>query len=358
LDKLDKNISDLLNDKLNQHESAFSDSLWGNIASQLPVAAAPAGGSAFFKTLFGKAIIGTTAAAVISAGIFIAVSNEKPAIVEYVPVKEQNEIKAPSSNPTEESTPSDNSTSNTTSPTLNSVSTPNQSNDLVDRIITETQSSPKIQSTTEDSGFSPNSPTTPQTTTPAAPTERNHFAVVEPETVIELDATFQTKTVDQNALRYFFFASTDKAQSFEWSINGEVKSSDNNFSHQFGDEGIYEIQLTVTGKNNQPVTSTSTLKAFKPVKFEIPNAFSPGNDGKNDFIDFADKTKNESQMVSLTIVDANGNRVFESKELFIWTGETMQGDKASPGAYQYILSVQDHFDQIQSKSGIIQLFAE
>lgn len=358
MDKIDKNISDLLNDKLNQHESTFSDSLWGNIASQLPVAAAPAASSALFKTLIGKAIIGATAAAVISAGIFIAVSNEKPAIVENAPVKEQNEIKSPSSNTTKESTSSDTSISNATSSTLNNASSTNQSKDLVDRIVIETPSSPKIQSTPEDISSYPNSPSNPQTETPQAPAERNHSPIVESETSVELDAQFQTKTVDQNALRYFFFASTDKAQSFEWSINGEVKSSDNNFSHQFGDEGIYEIQLTVTGKNNQPVTSTSTLKAFKPVKFEIPNAFSPGNDGKNDFIDFVEKTKNESRMISLTIVDANGNRIFESKELFIWTGETMQGDKASPGAYQYILSVQDHFDEIQSKSGIIQLFAE
>jgi PKD repeat protein len=358
LDKIDKNISDLLNDKLNQHESAFSDSLWGNIASQLPATSAPAAGSSFFKTLFGKAIIGATAAAVISAGVFFTVSEEKPAIVESAPLKEQNDTKAPDSKPTEEPTQTDPSTPNTTSSSVNKTTSPNNSNDAQERIIPDLSATPRISESSEDHRANQHRPASQPEPLPSKPSEHNRYPLGDPITPIKLDAQFQSKTVDQNALRYFFFASTDQAKSFEWSINGEAKSTDNNFSYQFAEEGVYEIQLTVFGINNQTATSTSTIKAFKPVKFEIPNAFSPGNDGKNDFIDFTEKTKNESQMISLTIVDTNGNRIFESKELFIWNGETMQGDKAAPGAYQYILSVKDHFDQIQSKSGIIQLFAE
>ncbi len=347
-----------MNDKLNQYESAFSDNLWGNIASQLPAATAPAAGSSFFKTLFGKAIIGATAAAVISAGVFFAVSDEKPAIVESAPLKEQNDTKAADSKPTEEPTQTDQSTTNSTSSSVNKPTSPNNANDAQERTIPDLPATPRISESSEDHRVNQHSPASQPAPLHSNPSVSNQYPLGDPITPIELDAQFQSKTVDQNALRYFFFASTDQAKSFEWSINGEVKSTDNNFSYQFAEEGVYEIQLSVFGINNQTATSTSTLKAYKPVKFEIPNAFSPGNDGKNDFIDFAEKTKNESQMISLTIVDANGNRIFESKDQFIWTGETMQGDKASPGAYQFILSVKDHFDQIQSKSGIIQLFTE
>lgn len=358
MDKIDKNISDLLNDKLNQHESTFSDSLWGNIASQLPAASAPAAGVPFLKTLLGKAIIGGTAAAVISAGVFFATSDEKTVVVENAPKTEQIQTKEKTTEQTQESALSESSSIQASEPVESNVITAAQTKEQGRNETESTPNTSETEAAIERNIIPSQKPSNNQAPYQVPTPNSNPYPVNDGITEEVIDAKFQIKTVDQNALRYFFFASTDKAKSFEWSINGEVKSTDNNFSHQFLEEGEYEIQLAVTSRDNQNVTSKNILKAFKPVKFEIPNAFSPGNDGKNDFIDFADKTKNESQIISLTIVDSNGNRIFESKEQFTWYGETMQGDKAAPGAYQYILSVQDHFDQIQSKSGIIQLFAE
>lgn len=67
---------------------------------------------------------------------------------------------------------------------------------------------------------------------------------------------------------------------------------------------------------------------------EIPNVFSPNNDGVNDlfYID-----KNFVKPIELIIYNRWGNKVFDSKHNFTWDGRTTSGEPCNIGTYYYII---------------------
>ena len=130
------------------------------------------------------------------------------------------------------------------------------------------------------------------------------------------------------------------------------------FSHQFNNEGNYSIELTVTDNSGNIASESTTIQVVKPIAFKIPNAFSPGINGKNDVIDFVEATQNEASIVSVTILDRNGNLIYESKNSFIWDGTANNGEIAPNGTYTYIITAIDKLGESLMNKGTIQLFGE
>lgn len=173
-----------------------------------------------------------------------------------------------------------------------------------------------------------------------------------------LSASFHTRVVDANSLRYFFFPKTSANASFNWTSSDGSTSSDMTFSHQFNNEGNYSIELTVTDNSGNIASESTTIQVVKPIAFKIPNAFSPGINGKNDVIDFEESTQNEANIVSVSILDRNGNLIYESKNSFIWDGTANNGEMASNGTYTYIITAIDKLGESRMNKGTIQLFSE
>ena len=130
------------------------------------------------------------------------------------------------------------------------------------------------------------------------------------------------------------------------------------FSHQFSEEGNYNVELTITDKQGNSTTESSTVRAVRPIIFTIPNAFSPGINGRNDVINFEEATQNEASMSSVKIMDRNGNTIYESKNSFIWDGTANNGEIAPNGVYTYVITATDKLGESRMNKGTIQLFSE
>jgi gliding motility-associated-like protein len=120
----------------------------------------------------------------------------------------------------------------------------------------------------------------------------------------------------------------------------------------------HTIELTATDKSGNVATESSTIQVVKPIVFKIPNAFSPGINGRNDVINFEEATQNESSINSVTVIDRNGDVIYESNNDFIWNGSNKSGELAPAGVYTYLIRAIDKLGESRMNKGTIQLFRE
>ena len=113
--------------------------------------------------------------------------------------------------------------------------------------------------------------------------------------------------------------------------------------------------VAVSASINGNTCSADTNIAVTVVPFYdlfIPNAFTPNNDGKNDFFQLFGNLP-ALKFVHVTIFDRIGELVFESNEInFKWDG-TYKGNLLPPGVYVYTLRAvfdDNHTDKLQNGS--------
>jgi gliding motility-associated-like protein len=86
-------------------------------------------------------------------------------------------------------------------------------------------------------------------------------------------------------------------------------------------------------------------------KFELPNIFTPNNEGINDF--FVPIKAENIEIEKVVIQNRWGQTVFESNEVN-WDGN-FQGNPTPDGTYFYIVTYKDRNEKMKSKSGTITL---
>lgn len=354
MSKTDENIKSLLQEKFASHESPVNPEIWNSISNSM------AGASTSASTGISIAkILGIAAAAIIATVTVLYVVNSSDQSQNSADKATPQSIEKPiepeklQDQPNKEiSTLSPKEPSVTTASTASVVSaSSNQQNELVVEDINngkwndynedpQSSSSDKKQNIEERNNTAPNQ-------------KSNSNTAEEP-----LSASFHTKVVDANTLRYFFFPKTSANASFKWTSSDGHTSSEMTFSHQFNDEGNYSIELTVTDNSGNIATESTTVQVVKPIAFKIPNAFSPGINGKNDVINFEESTQNEASISSVTIFDRNGAIIYESNNDFIWNGSNKSGELAQSGVYTYVITAIDKLGETRMNKGTIQLFGE
>ncbi|PHR49617.1 MAG: hypothetical protein COA32_00370 [Fluviicola sp.] len=86
---------------------------------------------------------------------------------------------------------------------------------------------------------------------------------------------------------------------------------------------------------------------------EIPNVFTPNNDGANDFFKTKDQGLINKQMV---ILNRWGNVVFESDEFEQWDGKDQKGNDCTEGVYFVKVSYENSLNNtIETKTGFVHL---
>jgi len=115
-------------------------------------------------------------------------------------------------------------------------------------------------------------------------------------------------------------------------------------SNGFSDEGI-SISTTITeattfvvsGSQNNcpPITSEITVKIETDGEIEVPNAFSPNDDGKNDLFRVA--TNLSIEVVDFKVFNRWGEIVYDNT-IGEWNGKH-QGKSAPNGAYVYMIEI-------------------
>jgi len=133
----------------------------------------------------------------------------------------------------------------------------------------------------------------------------------------------------------FDFATLDAGDhfSYEWS-NGRSGNP-----IEVRTEGPYTV--VVTSEFGCRSADSVLVAAFCPLRFYVPNAFSPNGDGVNDeFRVYAQ----DAEAIRLQLFDRWGNHVYEYTPASpAWLGN-MDGQDAAPGSYTYSLEV-DGFDE-------------
>ncbi|MGB0402580.1 MAG: gliding motility-associated C-terminal domain-containing protein [Salibacteraceae bacterium] len=130
--------------------------------------------------------------------------------------------------------------------------------------------------------------------------------------------------------------------SFKWYLNGELVSEDYDIIIPMDFNDSKSIKLIVTDGGNC-VDSSSTDRQIKTfVDYfdgQIPNVFTPNDDGYNDVFDVQVGQRLQG-CTSVKIYNRWGAHIFESREnSHSWDGRTFSGDLCPPGVYFYLLDI-------------------
>jgi large repetitive protein len=155
-----------------------------------------------------------------------------------------------------------------------------------------------------------------------------------------------------------FTNNSSGSSSFVWDFgNGSSTSENNVINHLYPDGGVYTVIL-IGEENGCTDTHTITIIVeFDPPIFDIPNIFTPNNDGTNDFFFLinASGLDNLSEF-NMVILNRWGNviRTFDNP-YFQWDGRDENGNDVSPGTYFYKLTAKDHLNEDVEKHGFVQV---
>lgn len=142
--------------------------------------------------------------------------------------------------------------------------------------------------------------------------------------------------------------------SYDWSFgNGQPNSNAVNPSTTYNTNGTYTVTLIATSGTCKD-TATIVIVVEQGLTLEIPNVFTPNNDGKNDF--FTIKSTGVKEL-SLQIFNRWGEKLYEYTGMTAaWDGLTPQGAKVPDATYFYFVSATGYDDKVVEKHGTVNLF--
>jgi len=128
------------------------------------------------------------------------------------------------------------------------------------------------------------------------------------------------------------------AVRWQWDFNGLGKSSDRNPQFTFPDTGRQVVQLVVTHEFGCTDTTLATLDIIPEIRYFLPNAFTPNDDGTNETFRGKGVMGGATNFI-LTIWNRWGERIFETTDPEEgWNGQKNNTGKLSPnGVYLYVV---------------------
>jgi gliding motility-associated-like protein len=144
-----------------------------------------------------------------------------------------------------------------------------------------------------------------------------------PDIVSIYNSTIRFSNTSQNAVRY------------KWNFGNGQFSDEINPVHTF--DRVGEQMITLFAYNSEACYDEYQLP-IEVVPFWVPNAFTPNNDGKNDYFFEADYTLN-IQAFTMQIFDRWGKQIYFTDSFSKpWDGN-VDGTPAMNGIYTYLISV-------------------
>lgn len=370
----DKNIQELFRGKLDHFESPVNQGVWEGISSHLPSASGASGisGASTWNSLWVKVVGGIAAAGITASAIFFVSGGDFPKIKDQVSSNTDM-----SSNISESAGPNaeisltkegEEQLPESTQSTPTKVENPGNPKKNLKPEKNTSSSANDATKNADHNGKLPTSeiPTeaTPRITNPGPPVSpgstqnntRSSGDTVNSE-ITETAPSFQVKEIDDKRLLYFFFCGQEWS-SVQWRIDGEEVSRQSSFNHLFDEEGEYNVEIITADKSGNTVRSERKVEVIRGAVVNLPNAFSPGNDGMNDYFDVEEGVENEKEIHRLTIRSRPGDVIYDSDTKFVWDGRMANGDLCEPGTYSYVILFTDKKNNSQTKTGTLRLFRE
>ncbi len=171
-----------------------------------------------------------------------------------------------------------------------------------------------------------------------------------------------TDEVFQNTTETYHVENQQNNSWLYWEVSGgEILSANpsktDSIVVKWNDIGTQQLSVYEKTDNNCTGATYSisieVIEKNTEIELDIPNAFSPNNDGINDF--FIIKSNDEIDDYKLIIMNRWGNQLYESHNLSdSWDGKH-NGQNCSPATYFYIINYTSN-GQRKIKKGFVHLF--
>ncbi len=126
--------------------------------------------------------------------------------------------------------------------------------------------------------------------------------------------------------------------TFLWDFGDGATSGLPNVDYLYNRKGTYRISFTVSDGSFSDMTS-HTVHINTVV--EVPNVFTPNNDGFNDLLVFR---TNGKDLYSVEIYSRTGSLVFRQSAYTIsWDGKNPSGEDVYPGVYYYVIQYEGKY---------------
>lgn len=164
-----------------------------------------------------------------------------------------------------------------------------------------------------------------------------------------------------DAVKYYIYYAAHQDEEL-LKVDSTLGLNDTTFLHQLSNSvaGCYAVAAVDSFSNIGKWSNVICLDNCP--QYELPNTFTPNNDGYNDFF-VPIKPYRYIQKVNMKIYTSWGNLVFETNNPeILWDGRSQQSGKAMPdGTYYYVCEVFEERLEMQSKpsktlSGFIHLY--
>ncbi len=371
--KPNNNIEELFRSKLENFEGEVNPSIWTNIQSKLNTNAAATSSAAGGSNIGLIAAVAVSSAIIGAVAVYSYLNNEKtkptPKAPKEITIKNSNKTNVK----TAKSKIKDNNIKDNTSETVkvevveNTIVVKENGEEKTYKITTEdpviTESTVLASAAdawvTPGTSYEDNPEETNKEGTDATvnTTEDNNKEIK----VKELSETTKpVASIDASAIGGYApltinFNSINKSDNAKWTINGGSPKEGSFIEHTFSQPGTYSVELVVTNKQGLSAKDNITIEVYSSSEIsEIPNVFSPNNDGIND--GFIIISKNIKQ-VDIQLYDKQtGKLVFKTNNLNeAWDGNLPTGEPAKAGTYFYIINAIGNDGNHIVKKGATQL---
>ena len=156
---------------------------------------------------------------------------------------------------------------------------------------------------------------------------------------------------DCDGLTTSFLNTSSIASNSEWNFGDGSFSFAENPVHVYEEPGSYPVMLVVNAGNNcsDTVLASVIIDDSSIDGLLIPNAFTPNNDGQNDYFEI--KSETLCEMINIKIFSRWGQQIFESENRnFKWDGKH-NGADVPDGVYYYIFK-----GRIKKLTGSVSVF--
>jgi gliding motility-associated-like protein len=137
---------------------------------------------------------------------------------------------------------------------------------------------------------------------------------------------------------------------WHWDFGDGMMSMLQHPSHNYTDPGSYWVTL-IASNNGCEDTAVAGLEV--KIIIDIPNVFTPNNDGVNDVI-WLQGTNLE--LIKMTVYNRWGLSVFSSEgRQFSWSGKNTGGSDCEPGTYYYVIEMNYEDGNVSEQTGFFTL---
>lgn len=341
----DKDLfKEVFSDKLKEHAVDVNPNLWNAVSSQIASSGAAAGGTAL--GIGAKVIIGVAVAASLGTAAFFITKEDTNSPTIIAQNKVENVV-------SEKEAPTQTKTTVVADETIDQVAN-EELEEVVSTIEPEIEEKPEstlgrsedTPNTEENTGSTVNSAATRSTDNfkedePVRRNETRSLAEEHDEKTTEnaeVDLSYTIVPTLKNGV-YNFKIEGDDFETVEWNFGNEEYSLQKEANYFYKTPGRKTVKaIVVQGDVVKELETTVEVKIAG--KFiEVPTAFTPNNDGSNDY--YKVKTVDIAEF-TVRIVDINQSLVYQSEEVdFTWDGIAMDGSLAPEGTYRIIIIGKD-----------------